>query len=226
MDNLQATHGVSGCDTVAIYFNIDITTALKILGRNAYPLDAFGNMGAIQQATPFILSFYGLSKCKTMTEGKQRMWSLKVTKTIGGAPKLESLPPTTEAFEMNVARAHFQVATWRHTGDPDPPLLNPEMHGWCREGTSLTPIALPPNVSQAPDQLLKLIKCTCESAQTCKSKQCGCNTADMACTDFCACQTTLGTCFNQKTREHLQMLEEDEENNDEINAVNAADFND
>ena len=114
MDNLLATRGLSGCDTVATYFNIGKTTALKILGRNAYPLNAFDNMDrslqdATQQATPFILSCYGLSKCETMTEGRQRM-VLKVAKTVGGAPKLESLPPTTETFEMNVAQAHFQVA--------------------------------------------------------------------------------------------------------------------
>ena len=194
---------------------------LKILKSRKYQLDALGNIekslvNASQQATPFILACYGLSKCKTMTEGRQKMWSLKVGKTVGGAPKLEALPPTTEAAEMNIARAHLQTAIWRFAEHPDPPLLNPEMYGWRHDGTSLTPITLPPNVQQAPDQLLKLIKCTCDSAQSCKSKRCGCNSADMACTDFCACQATLSSCFNPKTRERLQMMEDDD-SNDEMN---------
>ena len=120
---------------------------------------------------------------------------------------------------MNIAHAHLQVDIWIHA--------DPEMYGWHRDGTSLTPIALPPNVRQAPDQLLKLITCTCNSSQSCKSKICGCNTADMACTDFCACQATLRSCFNPKTRECLQMMEEDDDDsNDEINDENTYEFSD
>ena len=232
MDNLLAAHGLSGCDTVAPYFTIGKTTVLKVLKANTYPLDHLGNMekslqDVYQQATPFILACYGLSKCQTMTEGRQRMWSLKMGKKVCVAPRLETLPPTTEACEINIARAHLQVDIWIHADHPDPPLINPEMHGWHRDGTSLTPIALPPNVRQAPDQLLKLIKCTCDSSQSCKSKICGCNTADIACTDFCACQATLRSCFNPKTRECLQKMEEDDDDsNDEINDENTYEFSD
>ena len=221
MKNLLAAHSLSGCDTVATYFNIGKSIVLKILKTNKYPLDALGDQdiplqNVLQQATSFILACYGLSKCQTMTEGRQKMWSQKVGRTIGGAPKLQTLPRTTEAFEMNSARAHLQVAIWIHAEYPDPPSLNPELYGWHRDGTCLTPLALPPNVHQAPDQLLKLIKCACDSAQSCKSKRCGCNTTDMACTDFCACQATLRFCFNPKTRERLQIIEEDEDSNDEM----------
>ena len=52
MDNFLATHGLSGCDTVTTYFNIGKMTALKILGRNAYPLDVLDNMArSLQDAT-------------------------------------------------------------------------------------------------------------------------------------------------------------------------------
>ena len=39
---------------------------------------------------------------------------------------LASLPPTNEAFNENVARAHLQVAVWRNALQPDAP--------WCIEG--------------------------------------------------------------------------------------------
>ena len=42
---------------------------------------------------------------------RQKVWSCKIFKTIGGALKLESLLPTTEVFNENVARAHLQVAS-------------------------------------------------------------------------------------------------------------------
>ena len=101
-------YGITCCYNEVLRFKksaaVAASTDTSSLG-NAYPLDALGNMGrslqdATQQATPFILSCYGLFKCKAMIEGRHRMWSLKVAKTVGGAPKLESLPPTTEAFEM------------------------------------------------------------------------------------------------------------------------------
>ena len=93
MDNLLAAHFLSGCDSVDPYFTIGKTTVLNVLKGNTYRLDHLGNMeksiqDVYQQATPFILACYGLSKCQTMTEGRQRMWSLKMGKRVGGAPKL------------------------------------------------------------------------------------------------------------------------------------------
>ena len=145
MDNLLAARGLSGCDTVAPYFTIGKIIALNVHKGNTL-------QDVYQQATPFILACCGLSKCQTMTEGRQRMWSLKMGKRVGGAPKRETLPPTTEACEMNITRAHLQVDIWIHADHPDPPLINPEMYGWHCDDTSLTPIALPPNVHQAPKE--------------------------------------------------------------------------
>ena len=34
------------------------------------------------------------------------------SKLVSSKPKLASLPPTTEVFEINVLRAHFQVCNW------------------------------------------------------------------------------------------------------------------
>ena len=54
----------------------------------------------------------------------------------------------------------------------------------------------------------------------------GCNTANMACTNFYVCQATLRSCFNPKTRECLQMMEEEDNSNDEINDENTYEFSD
>ena len=219
MSNLLAAHGLTGCDTVATYFGIGKLTVTKVIRNNTHNLDALGNtngtlLDALKPATAFVLSCYGQSKCSTMTEARQRVWSNKVSRTIGGAPKLESLPPTTEAFNENVARAHLQIAIWRHAKDADPPQMNPVMYGWRKEGESLTPIALPPNVPQAPEELLRMIRCSCESEMACKTKRCGCNNGNMACTDFCVCRGMEESCFNEKTREN-QHSKEDEDNTDD-----------
>ena len=135
MGNLLAAHGLSGCDTVATYFGIGKTTVLKALRSQPFMLDDIGNtektvQDAVEQATPFMLLCYGQPKCISMTEARQKLWTNKVARCIGAAPELASLPPTTKAFEQNVARAHLQVAIWRHSADTSQPQLDPEIHGW------------------------------------------------------------------------------------------------
>jgi len=152
-----------------------------------------------------------------MTEARQKSWSSKVSRTIGGAPKLQTLPPTTEAFTENVRRAHLQVAIWRHAGEANPPPLDPVHFGWQRDGSSLKPVTLPEGVPTAPDDLLKVIKCSCESDIPCRTKRCGCSNANIACTEFCACAGGAG-CFNEKTREHA--LLENEEMDDVLERFN------
>ena len=62
----------------------------------------------------------------------------------------------------------------------------------------LTPTTVADGVILAPDDILKMIKCSCGSTTPCKSKRCGCHNANMACTSFCACRGGDG-CFNEKT---------------------------
>ena len=121
------------------------------------------------------------------------MWFSKVSRSKDTAPNLCSLPPTSEAFEQNVARAHLQfVAIWLHALDPNTPVLDPTYYGWSQEerSTALSPTTVP-QTSLAPTGLLKLIKCSCRSEMPCNTNKCSCNSSDMACTQFCACQCGL-----------------------------------
>ena len=53
-------------------------------------------------ATPFILAFYGQTKCTSLTGVRQKMCANKVGQSEVGAPKVASLPPTNQAFNENV----------------------------------------------------------------------------------------------------------------------------
>ena len=96
--------------------------------------------------------------------------------------------------------------------------MDPLTHGWTqREGsTSLTPATVADDVTLAPDELLKMMKCSCSSATPCKYQHCGCHKATMACTAFCVCQCGDG-CFSEKTKERVQADEvtDDEMSDDE-----------
>jgi hypothetical protein len=53
-----------------------------------------------------------------------QLWAQKKTRKSTAAPKLCDLPPTAEAFEQNVYRAHFQIAQWYSALNQDPPPIN------------------------------------------------------------------------------------------------------
>ena len=63
-----------------------------------------------------------------------------------------ALPTTTEAFELNVMRAHFQACTWKNTAESSPPSLDPVKYGWIKDEMNKTlPLVMLPNkVSPAP----------------------------------------------------------------------------
>ena len=223
MGDLLAAHGITGCDTVATYHGIGKGVALKILRSSGFSLSKVGDItssvqDALGQSTPFVLSCYGHPESASLTDARQKIWSRKVSRSLGAAPKLKTLPPTNEAFVENVARAHLQVAIWKQALQRNPPNMDPLTHGWTRRdgSTSLTPTTVADGVIIAPDDILKMIKCSCGSTTPCKSKRCGCHNANMACTSFCACQGGDG-CFNEKTMERIQADDGSDDDDDDAN---------
>lgn len=217
--NLLPAHGLTGCDTVASYFGIGKGIALKVLKSGRYPLDMLGDINkslaeVTEQAKKFILACYNQSTCQSLTEARQKVWSRKVALSKACAPKLTSLPPTTEAFEQNVARAHLQVAVWRKTLDPNPPALDPTKYGWTKDDKSLIPVTVPPNVRLAPAELLKLIRCSCASEMPCHTQRCGCCSSNLGCTVFCACQAGPACCNDRTIHENQVADGEDSDDDD------------
>ena len=109
-----------------------------------------------------MLSCNGRPECTSITEARHQIWSRKVSHNIGAAPKLQSLPPTNEAFAENVAQ--LQVILWKHATHFNPPNMDPLIHGWtrCDDSTSQGPTIVPDHLSLAPDDILKMIKCSCQ----------------------------------------------------------------
>jgi hypothetical protein len=152
-------------------------STLRWLYPLSYPGDRSHPLSEIaSQATTFILAYYGQTRSQSLTEACQKVWASKVDRSVSGVPKLASLPPTDQAFNENVARAHLQIAFWRNALQPKPP---ESVCGWSRNdgSKSLSPRTLPDDTPLAPAGLLKLIKCSCGSEHSCKTQRCGCNNA-------------------------------------------------
>ena len=118
------------------------------------------------------------------------VWSSKMANiSFTSAPELKSLSPTTDALKQHVYRAHFQAALWRAVLDADPPVCDHPHHGWSHDQTSniLLPVPLPPDVSPSPTEVLKMLRCGCNSARPCSTNRCSGSAARLSCSMFCGC---------------------------------------
>lgn len=207
LSDILAMHAISGCDTVACCFGIGKAKALKVL-KTGYSLSCLGDENAqltdiSAQTSSFMSACYGIKNCNSLTIARQECWVAKVGTRRAIMPKLQSLPPTTEAFLENVKRAHLQTCVWKHALDSHPPLLDPKKHGYYVDSSrSLLPTTVPDEVCLAPDSILRMIRCSCHSDKPCNTARCGCTSVNLPCTIFCSCQAS--NCFNHLTEQDLQ----------------------
>ena len=135
-------------------------------------LSLFGCLDAplsniVNEATKFIGACYGNRVGgETMSDIRYMIWTTTFGNTATSAPKIQALPPTTEAFIENVKRSHLQTGIWKAALFLDPPALDPVEYGYVRHEPSKTllPTTVPEGVTLAPEEIMTLIKCNCESA--------------------------------------------------------------
>ena len=135
---LLPAHALNGCDTVPMCHGIGKSKMLKVVMAGKYSLSLLGDVNAnmediIKQATAFMCRCYNVEGAATMTEARIKAWTTKTgRKTATNVPKLCSLPPTSDLFEENVKRAHFQCAIWRRALQ-EPPNVDPTKYGWFKD---------------------------------------------------------------------------------------------
>ena len=108
------------------------------MGNTEMPMDEI-----LLEATQFVARCYGCASSESMSVTRYDVWIGKTSKRkVIGAPKLKSLPPTPEAFEQNVRRAHFQVSVWKAALEKGPPELAPTNFGCEKDeaSSSLLPV--------------------------------------------------------------------------------------
>ena len=191
--DLLAAHALTGCDTVASPHGIGKMTALKVLNSGEYSLSQIGvqqvgtniSLTAIEQATKFCLGCYGQKECATLSEARLNAWNKKVAQRRAAAPPLPNLPPTDEGFLQNLLRAQLQVLIWRKALDAHPPAVDITEYGWSRSAEgSISPVPLPEGVRVVPEELLKIIHCSCRATQPCRSEKCSCKKSALVCSSF------------------------------------------
>ena len=209
MPNILVAHGISGCDTVGSYFGIGKKTVIKVLETKDVTLSSIGNLdepleNCVKEGTQFLLHCYGQKKVTTLNDARKKMWKYAISKNKSVAPKLESLPPTDEAFLENLKRGHLQVAVWRTSLNANPPQVDIYLYGWGKEGMTkyLIPLPVSPDVCLVPEEIMKVFRCGCASENACKSGNCSCNKSRIPCSSFCECEGGINckNPFNVATR--------------------------
>ena len=154
----------------------------------------------IDQSTQFIGACYGNRiKEKTMSDIRYKIWATKFGNGTTTAPKIQTLPPSTEAFVENVKRAHLQTCIWKAATSFDQPPIDPREYGYVRDESSKTllPTTVADGVTLAPEDIMTLIKCNCEGANPCRTMRCSCSCSP--CTLFCKCNAA-SKCLNKLTK--------------------------
>ena len=174
----------------------------------------------LQKATQFVARCYGCATSESLSSARYEVWLSKTSKwKTTGAPKLKFLPSTSEAFEQNVRRAHYQVCIWNAALEKDPPDLPQTDFGWEKDEAtkSLLLVTVVEGVALAPPDVLKLTRCGCATDQPCANARCTCATAQLSCTIFCEFRG-IKECCNKWTKA-VSTAEEDTDSDMDNNTL-------
>lgn len=110
---------------------------------------------------------------------------MKLYGTSKSAITPEQLQPTERAGYFHSLRTHYQVADWIH-------LLNHELSatdwGWVIKNDKFLPQTSTADQQPAPDELLKVIRCSCKtsSRNQCATNLCSCRRNGLSCMSACS----------------------------------------
>ena len=107
----------------------------------------------------------------------------------------ERLPPTQDALQQSILRAHHQAIIWNNDTVANPDIPSPENYGWTLEDNRWVPIMT--TQLPAPKSIIQLVKCGCAKAK-CDTNRCSCRRAGLSYTELCACCEIDEVCTNDK----------------------------
>ena len=85
----------------------------------------------LDEGFKFVASCYN-RKDPNSSKNRQSLWMMKTDGAHKGSspPALKSLPPTNEALEMNIMRAHYTAILWNESVSGCMPNIDPCQFGW------------------------------------------------------------------------------------------------
>ena len=91
----------------------------------------------------------------------------------------KTLPPTSAAAKHHSFRVFYQIMKWKGFDDQ----ISPQNWGWKKIDNKLTCMPVATDLPPAPDDLLKIIRCSCHG--DCSSMRCSCKKHNISCSSAC-----------------------------------------
>ena len=186
-------HALTGCDTTSYICNHTKVSAWKIFLQKYHLLVSLGEeeltVTKVKKAEKFFCSMYNCGHLESLNNARVRLFP-KTTKP-------EALPPTTDAFELHLKRAHYQALIWKQADRLEPHLPSPDKMGWAtvsEDGSKLVPLLM--TKEPIPKACKEIISCSCKSG--CTTLRCRCQKAKLFCSGVCGCSGDENTqCKNK-----------------------------
>jgi len=171
--NILFLHAVLGCDTTSQLYGIGKGASLKKFRASKYfqeQAKLFCATSATQKdiiaaGEQALVVLYGGKPRETLDCLRYKLFCEKVATNVTFIHP-QTLPPTSAAAKYHSCRVYLQIQEWRGHGNKFQPLE----WGWKECDGTLMPLLtdLPP----APDDLLKMIRCNCQT--DCSTMRCMC----------------------------------------------------
>ena len=162
---LLFAHAILGCDTVSRVFGLGKGQALKKLKEE--PI--------LQEAVETFSNPHASHKDVDIAGERALLvlYSMKTVQSLDGSRALKFKGKT----KFHSHRVYLQIQQWI-AGDC---YIDPTIWGWKITNNRMNPIMT--DKDPAPENLLKIVRCTCRT--DCRSLRCSCTTACTDCTETC-----------------------------------------
>lgn len=191
--NILFSHAILGCDTTSRLYGIGKNKAVTNLRSNKFfarQAEVFMTSKStkediINNINNALVALYNGDKENSLDDLRLRRFHEKTTNSTT-AVQPRTLPPTSAAAKYHSLRVYQQVQFWMGNGQD----VSPEQWGWNVKKGKLVPILTdnPP----APQELLKVIRCKCQTG--CYTMKCTCRSNGLDCS--MACSECRGVCAN------------------------------
>lgn len=166
LETLIPFHVLSGCDTVSYILGHSKKTGRKLFIKDYLLLQDLGkgvlNEQILKDAEGFLCRMYGVPESDSCDEARVTLFCKLMSPEV--------LPPTTDALQLHIQRAHYQAMVWRQAVLPQPILPLPMSSAWVLQDGILKPRLT--SKAPVPDTCVETVSCSCRTV--CSSQRCTC----------------------------------------------------
>jgi hypothetical protein len=185
---LLVIHALSGCDTTSALYGLGKVSVFKKITSTAKLMEFVDIVGCPTASQSDVAAagcklltvLYGGEVSNSLNKLRHSSY-MNMCATSSTRPIPERLPPTENAAYYHCLRTHIQVVQW-HTLSTD--ALKPQEWGWkVTDDGKYEPI--PSSQEPGPEDLLKVIRCSCKLLSQCTSNNCTCRKNGLVCMSAC-----------------------------------------